>query len=74
MRLDDTNPAKEDMEYVNSILEDVKWLVTGDLNPTDVPWYGNVRHASDYFQIIYDSAEYLIKNGLAYVDNLTPGK
>ena len=74
MRFDDTNPAKEDMEYVKSILQDVQWLVTGELTPSSVPWHGPVRHASDYFQTLYDSAEYLIKQGLAYVDNLTAGR
>lgn len=76
MRFDDTNPAKEDMEYVRSILEDVRWLTTGSTKPLDgqkPPWNGEIRHASDYFQIIYDSAEYLILNGMAYVDDLTPG-
>eukprot|EP01038_Epipyxis_sp_PR26KG_P004399 gene4399-6222_t len=72
MRFDDTNPAKEDMEYVNAILDDVKWLVTGEINPDIPPWNKNIRHASDYFPIIYKSAEYLIQNGLAYVDNLSP--
>ena len=74
MRFDDTNPAKEDMEYVNSILDDVRWLVTNEVNPTTVPWSGPVRHASDYFPIIYDAAEYLINQGLAYVDDLSPGR
>ena len=76
MRFDDTNPAKEDMEYVRSILEDVRWLTTGSTKPLDgqqPPWNGEIRHASDYFQIIYDCAEYLILNGKAYVDDLTPG-
>lgn len=73
MRFDDTNPAKEDMEYVKSILSDVKWLMTGSANSEQAPWFGPVRHASDYFQTIYDAAEYLITNGLAYVDHLTPG-
>ena len=76
MRFDDTNPAKEDIEYVRSILEDVRWLTTGSIKPLEnqhPPWNGEIRHASDYFQIIYDSAEYLIMNGLAYVDDLTPG-
>lgn len=76
MRFDDTNPAKEDIEFVRSILEDVRWLTTGNTKPLDgqqPPWSGEIRHASDYFQIIYDSAEYLILNGMAYVDDLTPG-
>ena len=76
MRFDDTNPAKEDMEYVRSILDDVRWLVTGSTSPLEgqpTPWSGEIRHASDYFQIIYNCAEYLITNGLAYVENLTQG-
>lgn len=73
MRFDDTNPEKEDMEYVNAILDDVRWLVTGDTKADPAPWDGAVRHASDYFQVIYDAAEYLIQNGLAYVDHLTQG-
>lgn len=71
MRFDDTNPAKEDMEYVRSILDDVRWLVTGKVDSDPPPWNGSVRHASDYFQACYDGAIYLIKNGLAYVDDLT---
>lgn len=77
MRFDDTNPAKENMEYVNSILNDVRWLVQDKTNPasnaTADPWFGDVRYASDYFPVIYNSAEYLIKQGLAYVDELSPG-
>eukprot|EP00981_Chlorochromonas_danica_P013618 scaffold6586_cov169-Ochromonas_danica.AAC.3 len=71
MRFDDTNPEKEDMEYVNAILDDVRWLVTGNTHAEPAPWDGAVRHASDYFQVIYDAAEYLIQNSLAYVDHLT---
>jgi len=76
MRLDDTNPAKEEIEYVNSILEDVRWLVSGDNKEvasslSSAPWFGPVRHASDYFHTIYDAATYLIEKGLAYVDDLT---
>jgi glutaminyl-tRNA synthetase len=74
MRFDDTNPAKENMEYVNSILDDVRWLVTGEIEPSTDPWEGPVRHASDYFPALYDAAEYLISNGLAYVDDLSPCK
>ncbi len=73
MRFDDTNPAKEDMEYVRSILDDVRWLVTGDISAEPAPWHGPIRHASDYFQTLYDAAEYLIQQGHAYVDDLTPG-
>lgn len=73
MRFDDTNPAKEDMEYVTSILRDVKWLaadISGD--DTGIPWNGAVRHASDYFQATYDAAMFLVKAGKAYVDDSTP--
>lgn len=71
MRFDDTNPEKENMEYINSILEDVKWLVNDETK--EIPWDGDIRHASDYFDVIYRSAVYLINNGLAYVENLTQG-
>lgn len=73
MRFDDTNPAKEDVEYVNSILRDVKWLVAGTDKPTVDPWFGPIRYASSYFSVIYDAAEYLISQGLAYVDELSAG-
>lgn len=73
MRFDDTNPAKEDMEYVHSILDDVRWLVTGNTKSNSPPWNGAIRHASDYFQVLYDAAEFLIQQGLAYVDDLTAG-
>ena len=69
MRMDDTNPAKEEIEYVESILTDVKWLV-GTEESTE-PWFGPVRHASDYFSTIHDAAVYLIQQGLAYIDELT---
>ncbi len=75
MRFDDTNPAKEEMEYVNSILEDVRWLVNTEKKTgpeVDAPWFGEIRHASDYFPIMYEAAEYLIQQGLAYVDDSTP--
>jgi len=62
LRFDDTNPTKEDVEYVDSIMEDIKWL--------GFEWY-NVYYASDYFPIIYDCAIKLIEKGLAYVDDLT---
>ena len=61
LRFDDTNPAKEDMEYVNGIIEDVKWLVGHDR--FDILW------SSDYFQFIYDRAVDLVKRGLAYIDD-----
>jgi glutaminyl-tRNA synthetase len=62
LRFDDTNPAKEDIEYVDSIREDVKWL--------GFEWIEE-RYASDYFQKIYDLTVDLIKKGLAYVDDST---
>ena len=74
MRFDDTNPVKEDMEYVNSILEDVRWLVGDDSEAEEEadPWDGPVRYSSDYFDLFYDAAVYLIQQGKAYVDSLTP--
>ncbi len=63
LRFDDTNPVKEDVEYVDSIQEDVKWL--------GFSWGKNKFYASDYFGKLYDFALQLIKNGKAYVDDLT---
>ena len=63
LRLDDTNPAREDVEYVNSILEDLHWL-GADPN-------GGVFYGSDYFEQCYQYAEKLILEGKAYVDDLT---
>jgi len=64
MRFDDTNPEKEDVEYVNSILDAVKWLgFSWDANGTS-----HLYQASDYFDFMYRAAEYLIEAGLAYVD------
>ncbi len=64
MRFDDTNPVKEDQEYVDSIMESVRWLgfdwKHGEEN--------NLYFASDYFQWMYDCAEHLLKTGFAYVD------
>ena len=62
IRFDDTNPVKEDQEYVDAILRDIEWL--------GFHW-GNVYHASDYFEKLYDFAVDLIKRGLAYVDEQT---
>lgn len=61
LRFDDTNPAKEETEYVDSIMEDVKWL--------GFSWKDEPKYASDYFQQLYDWAELLIKVGKAYVDD-----
>ena len=62
LRFDDTNPAKEDVEYVDSIQDDVRWL--------GFQW-DNLFYASDYFETIYQYAERLIEKGLAYVDSCT---
>lgn len=64
LRFDDTNPAKEDVEYVESIKYDVQWL--------GFKWDGEVRYSSDYFDQLYHYAIELIEKGLAYVDELTP--
>ena len=64
LRFDDTNPSKEETEYVDSIIEDVKWL-GGD-------WEGRLFYASDYFGQLYEWAVQLIKSGKAYVCDLTP--
>ena len=61
MRFDDTNPINEDEEYVQAILEDVRWL--------GFDWQDRLTHASDYFQKLYDFAEDLIQQGKAYVDS-----
>ena len=62
LRFDDTNPQKEDTEYVEAIKEDIQWL--------GFKW-GNIYHASDYFQQLYDFAVRLIKEGKAYIDEQT---
>lgn len=62
LRFDDTNPLKEDIEYVNSIKEDVKWL--------GFEW-DNLLFASNYFEEMYNKAVHLIKKGMAYVDDLS---
>lgn len=59
LRFDDTNPVKEDVEYVDSIIEDVKWL--------GFDWDDRMYYASDYFDKLYDYAVQLIQMGLAYV-------
>jgi glutaminyl-tRNA synthetase len=64
MRFDDTNPEKEDMEFVNGILDAIHWLGYGwEANGTD-----HLYHASEYFDFMYRAAEYLIESGHAYVD------
>ena len=64
LRFDDTNPVKEDVEYVDSIKADVEWL--------GFKWEGEPRYASDYFDALYSYAIELIEKGLAYVDELSP--
>ena len=63
LRFDDTNPAKEDIEYVESIKEDVRWL--------GFEWDGEICYSSDYFDRLYEYALELINKGLAYVDELS---
>ncbi|KAA3648855.1 MAG: glutamine--tRNA ligase/YqeY domain fusion protein [Chloroflexi bacterium] len=63
LRFDDTNPLTEDPEYVDSIKEDVRWL--------GFEWEGNERYASDYFDQLYEYATDMIKQGKAYVDDLS---
>ncbi|MDG0995153.1 MAG: glutamine--tRNA ligase/YqeY domain fusion protein [Akkermansiaceae bacterium] len=64
LRFDDTNPEKEETEYVESIKRDVKWL--------GFDWGEHLYFASDYFDFFFDCAKHLIKGGLAYVDEQTP--
>ena len=63
MRFDDTNPTKETVEYVDNIMNDVKWL--------GFTWEDRLHFTSDYFDTLYDYAVKLIKLGKAYVDDLT---
>ena len=73
LRMDDTNPTKEDIEYVESIQADVNWLIAGwadkhlGLKSTKAPFF-----ASDYFDDIYEFAVTLIKKGKAFVCDMTP--
>ena len=64
LRMDDTNPSKEDVEYVEAIQEDIHWL--------GFDWGDRFYYASDYFERMYECAEALIRKGLAYVCQLTP--
>ncbi|HWB46537.1 MAG TPA: glutamine--tRNA ligase/YqeY domain fusion protein [Hyphomicrobiaceae bacterium] len=61
LRFDDTNPAKEEQEYIDAIERDVRWL--------GFDWGTHLYHASDYFETLYEWAEHLIRNGDAYVDD-----
>ena len=71
LRFDDTNPEKEDVEYVTSIIESVKWLGFDWSQPGDEPGNDKPYQASDYFDFMYRAAEYLVGAGLAYVDEQT---
>lgn len=64
LRFDDTNPAKEEQAYIDAIQEDVRWL--------GFEWAGDVRYASDYFDQLYAWAQHLVREGKAYVDDLSP--
>ena len=64
LRMDDTNPTQEDVEYVDAIKEDIHWL--------GYDWEDRFFYASDYFEWMYEQAVGLIKKGLAYVCELTP--
>ncbi|MGE3626461.1 MAG: glutamate--tRNA ligase family protein, partial [Hyphomicrobiales bacterium] len=64
LRMDDTNPTKEEHEYIESIKEDVRWL--------GFDWGEHLYFASDYFERLYEWAEHLIREGKAYVDDLSP--
>src|SRR5580693_805661 len=61
LRFDDTNPTKEEQEYIDAIERDVRWL--------GFDWNKHLYHASDYFERLYEWAEDLIRHGLAYVDD-----
>jgi glutaminyl-tRNA synthetase len=63
LRFDDTNPTKEEQEYIDAIERDVRWL--------GFDWGRHLYHASDYFEQLYEWAEHLIRKGLAYVDDQT---
>ncbi|KXS39101.1 MAG: glutaminyl-tRNA synthetase [Halomonadaceae bacterium T82-2] len=64
LRFDDTNPAKEEQAYIDAIKADVEWL--------GFHWAGKVRYASDYFDQLYAWAQHLVREGKAYVDDLSP--
>ena len=66
LRFDDTNPSKEDVEYIEAIKRDVRWL--------GFDWGEHLYYASDYFEQLYEYAEMLIKAGKAYVCDLSPGE
>jgi glutaminyl-tRNA synthetase len=61
LRFDDTNPAKEEQEYIDAIMRDVRWL--------GFDWGEHLYHASDYFELLYDWAEHLVRHAKAYVED-----
>src|SRR6187200_2000271 len=63
LRFDDTNPVKEEQEYIDAIMADVRWL--------GFDWGDNLFHASDYFEQLYDWAVHLVRTGKAFVDDQT---
>ena len=75
VRMDDTNPEKEETEFVDSIMADIHWLIDGwadqnlGLKPDGAPFF-----ASDYFDQLYEFAETLVEKGRAYVDDMTPNE
>jgi glutamyl/glutaminyl-tRNA synthetase len=69
LRMDDTNPTKEEKEYIDSIKEDVEWIL--DDKTQSPPWDGDVRKTSDYFGAIYKCALSLVESGDAYVESLS---
>jgi glutaminyl-tRNA synthetase len=71
MRFDDTNPVKEDQEYVDAILDTVRWLGFDWEHVGPQGTESNLYHASDYFEAMYRFAQYLIETGYAYVDEQT---
>src|SRR5205085_9893218 len=64
LRFADTNPTREEQEYIDAIERDISWL--------GFDWGRHLYHASDYFEQLYDWAEHLIRNGRAYVDDSSP--
>jgi glutaminyl-tRNA synthetase len=66
LRFDDTNPTREEQEYIDAIEDDVRWL--------GFDWGTHLHHASDYFEQLYDWAEHLIRSGHAYVDDTPPAE
>jgi glutaminyl-tRNA synthetase len=71
LRFDDTNPEKEEQEFVDAIVRDMRWLLTGSTEPTgEEPWGDRLFFASDYFEQMFEWAKDLIAKGLAYVCDL----